>query len=396
MNWIKKYWWIILILLVILFLLGTAIVNCTSMNRVIDTFLNWLNKLITPLGIVVGLVLGYPLLKRKLVETYITKQLEAISEANAILRQKCLELMNKYPPTHTSVCLEKEHFKELLDDYKKLWDFALKADIGAYKYYKLVLDSFCEFETIIEKSEFLPNAHYKKETVNILLFYHLRQIYHYASIVPFSDKVVRKTKLNNKLKKFVSENEYEIVENFDFQIRHKVNSAMLVTFFSITINSLNAANGLLLKCFYLSAQTHIPFVRIMFNKKIYVPPILIAKNEGSFGDKDELRLIGMKSRQRILYHEGTFDISKKENYYILIYADFSIRKFEFTKEMLLKSFMDGYLNFDYCALFDANKISDVVVENNIVQIEINTDLLKKQFKDNKGKILKQMKKDAKN
>ena len=377
------------------FLLGAAIVNCTSMNGVIDIFLGWLNKLITPLGIVAGLVLGYPLLKRKLVETYITKQLEAISEANAILRQKCLELMNKYPPIRTSVCLEKEQFKGLLNDYKKLLDFALKADIGAYKYYKLVLDSFCEFDIIIEKSEFLPNAHYYKETVNTLLFYHLRQIYHYATIVPFSDKVIRRTKLNNKLKKFVSENEYEVVENFDFEIRHKVNSAMLITFFSITVNSLNADNGLLMKCFYLSAPTHIPFVRIMYNKKIYAPPILIGKNEGSFGDKDELRLIGMKSRQGYLFHEGTFDLWKRENYYILIYADFSTRKFEFTKEMLLKSFLDGYLNFDYCASFDANNISDVVVENNIVQIEINTDLLKKQFKDNKDKILKQMKKDAK-
>ena len=377
------------------FLLGAAIVNCTSMNRVIDIFLDWLNKLITPLGIIVSLVVGYPLLKRKLVETYITKQLEAINEANTILRQKCLDLMNKYPPTNTSVCLEKEHFKDLLNDYKNLWDYAQKANIGAYKYYKLVLDSFCEFDTIIEKREFLPNAHYYKKAANTLLFYHLHQIYHYASIVPFSDKVVRKTKLNNKLKKFVSENEYEIVENFDFQIRHKVNSAMLVTFFSITVNSLNANNGLLLKCFYLSAQTHIPFVRIMFYKKIYAPPILIAKNEGTFCDKDELRLIGMKSRQETFFYPGTFDTWKKDNYHILIYANFSIRKFEFTKEILLKSFVDGYLYFDYFASFDASYIGEVVEENSIIQIKINTDLLKEQFKDNKGKILKQMKKDAK-
>ena len=113
MNWIKKYWWIILMSLVIFFLLIVAIVNCTSMNRVIEAFLDYLNKLITPFGIIAGLV-GYPLLKRKLVETYITKQLETINDANVILRQKCLELMRKYPSKYISNHFEKEHFKELL------------------------------------------------------------------------------------------------------------------------------------------------------------------------------------------------------------------------------------------------------------------------------------------
>lgn len=82
MNWIKKYWWIVVIVVLIAYIITIGVINCKLINDATRMILDNLSLLITPLGVILGLVLGYPLLKRKLVDSYITKQFEIIHDNN--------------------------------------------------------------------------------------------------------------------------------------------------------------------------------------------------------------------------------------------------------------------------------------------------------------------------
>jgi len=389
MGWLRRYWWILLSIVIVLFLLAVSIVNCKSMNDIVETFLKYLNDFVRPFGIIAGLILGYPLLKRKLVETYISKQLEKISEANEILRQRCLKLMRKYPLEYISTHLTEEYFEELLQDYESLWDDAVKANIDAYKYYKLVLDGLSKFADRIKRDKKVIQSGYYNETLSSLLNTHLQQIYRYASVVSFSDKTVKRTKLVDRLKKYVSENNDEVVEDLDFSQDYKIDSAMLILFFETTIRKLDKGQSTLLECFYLSAPTPIPFVRIMYNREIYAPPTLIRKKD-LLGLELKLVLIGMNSRKSIMIDSG-----KKKLHYSLIYANVSQVGFRVED---ISDFKDDYLDLNFfgsCGKYECSIINRSSTETSVIQIGIDTESLQKQFRENKRKIKKQMTKDRK-
>ena len=84
---IKDYWWVILICLLIIYVVTVSILNLPCLNHYYKDTLDYLNLLVPPIGVILGLILGYPLLKRKLVDGYITRQFEIVHENNRVLKR---------------------------------------------------------------------------------------------------------------------------------------------------------------------------------------------------------------------------------------------------------------------------------------------------------------------
>lgn len=141
-----KYLILISSLLLIAFLLSVSIVNLEQLNRVVTDFLKYLNLLVTPLGIILGIILGYPLLKKKLIENYVTKQYDIIYEANRKLRKECLLLLDKYPDDYISTPLQEADLQQAIADIKHLANEAFDANPDAHKYSLLLLNSLLRLQ----------------------------------------------------------------------------------------------------------------------------------------------------------------------------------------------------------------------------------------------------------
>lgn len=171
LNRLSSNWWIVLICFLIIFIFVISFVNDSNLNRFTSDFLNYLNMIVAPVGIILGLVLGYPLIKKKLVESYVTKQFDIIHMNNQLVRKDCLRLKEKYPVKNISQDLTDEYISEALEDIRILNENAIDANQDAYKYSYLLYKSLLKFKDYTINS--IPHNYYERyycETLGTCVF----------------------------------------------------------------------------------------------------------------------------------------------------------------------------------------------------------------------------------
>lgn len=377
MNCIKKYWWIVVIIVLIAYIITIGVINCKLINDATRMILDNLSLLITPLSIILGLVLGYPLLKRKLVDSYITKQFEIIHDNNREVKKECLRLQEKYPIKPIGNTLTKEYLEEAVQDIFKLKELATEANQDAYKYSYLVYKSlklFAEKPPATIADTYL--SQYYCENISNFINGHLDQIYKYSQSIGYISATVvkRKTILVDKLKRYVTDNHLYQVDNIDQSLSYKHTSALLVLFSSINVAVLSSNNGLLFQCCYEVAPSPSPFVRMMFNRGIYIPPILYGGKAMGFFDK-RLYLIGFKREHSTKLHTGITTYS-----YIFYYANISMGGFVdglMKEKESLKEFWDEYIEEH---TLNVNDITEYDVEREMIRIKVGEGKLFEYFK----------------
>ena len=98
-NWFKVYWWIFILILTLLI---ATVVIFTPWYVYINQWAEILTKLLTPISILLGIVLGYPLIKKKLTEKHITKQFEIMDSSNRDVRNIVIKLLDEYKVEYIS------------------------------------------------------------------------------------------------------------------------------------------------------------------------------------------------------------------------------------------------------------------------------------------------------
>lgn len=277
-GWIISHWWVILICIMIIYIVVVSVINNPELNRITTTAFYYFNQIIAPLGVIIGLILGYPLLKRKLIDSYITKQFEIIHDNNRIVRKECLQLKEKYPIKYISQSLNQEYLTVILDDVKRLNELAIDANPDAYKYSYLLYKSLETFSGKIKSD--IPDNFYESyycETLSTFVHNHIDRIYLYSKsigFVPQKNNIKEKIILTSKLKRYITDNKYYQVEGIDHTLLYKHTSALLVAFFLTNIKCLSATNSLLFQSSYEEAPSPCPFARIMYSQSIYMPLVL--------------------------------------------------------------------------------------------------------------------------
>lgn len=388
MNWMEKYWWIILITVLTAYIITIGIIDCKQINEVTQSILNNLELLVTPLGVILGLVLGYPLLKRKLVDGYITKQFEIIHDNNREVKKECLRLQEKYPSSYISNTLTKEYLDEAVQDMKILSQIAIDANQDAYKYSRLVYKALKEFAD--RCSTKIPETYlsqYYNENISSFINGHLDQIYKYSQSIGYipSPDIIKKTILVDNLKEYVTENHLYQVDNVNQSLSYKHTSALLVVFFSISTSTLSRNNGLLSKCCYEVAPSPSPFVRMMLNREIYIPPILYGGTEMGFFEK-KLSLVYFIRERSTKLGSGVTTYS-----YVCYYANISMGAFVsglMQEKDSLSKFSDEYIKESTLNIDD---IIEYNVEGELIKIKIEEEKLFGYFRKVKGQIKSKMK-----
>lgn len=380
----SQYFIFISSFLLIAFLLYVSIANLEQLNRVVADFLKYLNLLVTPLGIILGIILGYPLLKKKLIENYVTKQHDIMYEANRTLRKKCLQLIEKYPSAYISTELEEKYVQQALEDIKKLTDDAFDANPEAHKYAMLLLNTLQEFS-----KEKHPKAHEYNETLSTFLNLHIHQIYNHAKSLGTSlnTNIRQRNYLVNRLAPFVNNNKFIEFENIDLSLSYSQSSPLLVVFFSNTFLAADSDSPFLFLAAYKAVPSPCPIARLMYNRQIYLPPVLAAP-EPIFGDR-KLSLIGFKRRKNTNISSG-----KVTHSYTCYYANITNCGFvegTITNEQSLKEFADVYIKslpFDFDTIKDFKKFDHEIIGFKIDETELN-----KAFQKNKRRLIRQLKKE---
>lgn len=380
----SKYLIFLISLLLIAFLLYVSIINLEQLNRVVADFLKYLNLLITPLGIILGIILGYPLLKKKLIENYITKQHDIMYEANRTLRKECLQLIEKYPSAYISTELDGEYIQQALEDVRKLTDTAFDANPEAHKYVMLLFNALQEFN-----KEKHPKAHEYNETLSTFLNFHIHQIYNHAKSLGtnLNSNIKERKYLVDRLAPFVNDNKFLEFESIDLSLSHKKGSSFLVGFFSNTFSAADSDSPFLFLASYEAIPSPCPIARLMYNRKIYLPPVLTSPAP-IFHDR-ELRLIGFKRRKTTNISTGKITYS-----YTCYYANISECGFvdgTIKNEQSLKEFADAYIKsvpINYEAIKDFKKF-----ECEIIGFKMDETELKRAFQKNKRRLVRQLKKE---
>ena len=371
-------------------LLGISIIDNEQLNTVTKNFLEYFNLAVTPICLILGIIIGYPLIKRKLAEDCISRQFEIMHKANGELRKLCLTTMEKYPDKYISSPLQKEEIQKCINDVESISQCAFDANPDAHRYAKLLEKTL---KTFFRKYPEEGDPQYYLESLHSFVHTHAGQVYNYAKTLgsDFDGRIVRKRRLIRKLDGFVFDNRYTDIETIDNSIDYYHTSQLLVIFFGNSIHSAPYDNPLYHLAGYGSAPSPCPMARLMYAKEIYFPPVLKSNQQIIFGLEMKLHLIGFSARESVKTN------GEKSKYHICHYANISnvgFVKGTLTKDSL-NDFQDDYL---CCGSMKDYEISDLEIDekNEMISFRIDNSLLKSMFRKNRTGLARKMKSEMKN
>lgn len=344
--WCWHHWWIPVMIIIMGSVVVVALFGNDSSVQRMEIIGDAFTQIITPLCAVLGIILGYPLLKKKLVDGYITKQFDIIHDANRSVRKKCQELKQKYRPKYISTALTKEYIDEAVEDVKELIDLAIDANPDAYSYTSIINDALYYVQEECKNGIPAYNNMSYCEGLSTWLHYHIEQIQKYSSsigVVP-TNEIKKRQILNDRIKDFVTNNYYYEIENMTTRPTVAHNSALLVVFFSLNNQYLSNNEYVLMESCFKAVPTPCAFARIMYNRSIYIP--LTLKGEPIMGIfHKELILVGFKRWNSTSLGSGTTSVK-----YVCTYANISDCGYcsIINKDNILSDFSDSYLDVPNC------------------------------------------------
>lgn len=158
-------WWVLILVGIVTIIAIFVLIDDEDNLAKIIKFGDAANTLLTPTCLVLGLILGYPLLKRKLVDGYITKQFEIVHDADREIRRCCIILKDKYTPKMISNALQREDLLFALEDIKQLYELAIDANERVYKYTSLVYNTLAMFEEKTRNTDINQGRNYTYKEV---------------------------------------------------------------------------------------------------------------------------------------------------------------------------------------------------------------------------------------
>lgn len=342
LNYVKGNWWWLLLIAILLF---TTIIFFTPYSERLVQWAKVLTEVLTPFTLLLGVILGYPLLRKRLTEQYVMKQFEIRDVANREVRHKVIELLDEYPISYISNRLTLEYIQKALSNISELRRLALDSQPDVYRYVNLLYKTLKNLEEIYTHfdSESFPHRNYE-ENLSRWLHNQLKEVYDYSKSIgsiPTGETII-KPKLNKTISPFVNHNSVTEIRDVEHSIEYRQNEAMLVLFFGTSNDSLSGDNVELYKATYEAAPSPCPFARLLINNSIYFPLVLKSKEKYWFMH-GELMLIGYRKKK------STNLNGEEYNYYECIYANLSHMGFvntTITELDKLDSFRDGYLDME--------------------------------------------------
>lgn len=395
MKWLKNNWWWSL-LIVILLICIVLVLWCPSCIEKTKTIIQLYSEFLSPTAIILGLVLGYPLLKRKLVDGHITKQFEIINEANRKVRNEALRLKAKYPIEQDFTPMSKEYLTSVYEDVCLLNELSFEANSVLYKYTELLRRALHlyikEYDKHIGEKGIVQdgNSMYiiNRDTLKAWMQYHLVTVYDYARTmqeVPTKSPKERKYE-EGDVSKYLTENTFYEIESLDPSISYYYNSQYLMKYQENNNKSLSDRDWLFFKYCYSSVRTTKAMARMMYKDRVYLP-LVLSRGTGEIFN-ETLCLVGYKKSDVInLSTWQTIDS------YVCFYA--SIGVLDNTSIIKKSEDLNGFIDTYIGRGFDMTMYEVIDSKHRMIQVEMRIDKAKENYKIVKKKLIANMKKEMK-
>ena len=387
MKWCSKNWWVVILLLTCLV---ATIAMFTPYTEGVSQWAKTLMDLLTPISVLLGLILGYPLIKKKLTEQYITRQFEIIANSNREVRNKVIKLLDMYKVKYMSNRLSLEYIRDALEQITELKYTAIDAAPDVYRYVNLIHRMLTKLEETYSKDKREENVLHKdyKEQLSTWLHYQLNEVFDYSRTIGFipTGEILQRKRLNSRLSKFVTHNDLVEIKDVSSNIEYYHSEAMLVLYFGKTMEAFASDNYELYKATYLAVPSPSPFARLLLNDAVYFPPVLRTR-EKLLLDYGELHLIGYKRKK-------SFGNGIETTYYEIIYSNFS--NIAFVKGGIknikdLGEFHDAYLDIP----FPIDGLSDLSIFGETIRLRMPLDEVQRRFACVREKLKKTLKEEVK-
>ena len=412
MKWLKNKWdivkikaktiklWIpIITLLIVALILCIIIVYCGNPSHIekARSIIQLYSEFLSPTAIVLGLVLGYPLLKRKLVDEHITKQFEIINEANRKVKNEALRLKVKYPIDGDSTSLSKEYLISVYEDVRSLNELSFDANSVLYKYTELMRRALHlyikEYDNHIGEKGIVQegNSMYiiNRDTLKAWMQYHLVTIFEYARTmqeVPTESPKKRQYE-EGDVSRFLTENTFYEIESLDPTISYYYNSQYIMKYQENNNKSLSSKRDwLFFKYCYSSVKTTKAMARMMYKNKIYIP--LVLRKVFNEVLKETLCLVGYNESGEVNPSTGqTVDT------YVCFYA--SIDVLDSTSNIKEPKDLDGFVDPYIERSFDMSMFEIKDSKHHMIRVEIQQDKAKENYKLVEKKLISNMENEMK-
>ncbi|PSR53510.1 hypothetical protein AHMF7605_08220 [Adhaeribacter arboris] len=339
-----------------------------------------------------GLILAYPLLKRKLIENHIISALNKIQETNREIHKQSQKLCDTYlPSTFNDKIIAKEDIESVLRDIKDIYYLSQEGSSDATTllfYLKNTLQG-TQKNYVLETKYIMFSTQLYGLIIKILsdVNFYCSQVVQ----VPKSTKIEAINLLNYKeLRGYVTHSDVYKYKYFNQGVIYDPKSLHHTLFYQ-SINRSN--NSSIKRAAFQIHQNVAPIINLLFVNKIYAPPVLKPPKDPLFGADNLIFLIGFSIKNQFKIGQG-HELPKElvELTYSNPRDDFHfIESIDF--ESIQNDVKDIYIENSQFSLMKANKLSRCGVETFTLEFELQ--YLKDEYKNNERRIKNKMKNSIK-
>ncbi|WP_298529592.1 hypothetical protein [uncultured Christiangramia sp.] len=352
-------------------------------------FIDYLVDLAGPLVALIGIILSYPLLKRKLTANHISWRLDKIQSSNFELYLLVQSLKDKFmPQSYHHEKLVKGDLEEIYEDIKEVYYLSLQgsSDVATLlNYLKTTIEiSIRNFDKGEDKFLF-------KNTTYIFIINILELVGYYSNQVvqiPNSSKLQKSDFIVKPLKKFVTYSKTYRYKHFRTGVIYDPKSSYYTMFYD---KADRTNHPLIMRSAYQIFNDPKPIANLLFLKKIYAPLVIESpvKNHFVGPEMHRLNLIGI-----IMWttHSSKTENSKPIEECDLIYSNLN-DNFQFINALArdnptLLEFNDTYLNNKN---WEFNKIKLEPRAHETIKIRMSKEYLEQNFKKNRKQFKRALK-----
>jgi hypothetical protein len=348
----------------------------------VDSILNYTKEILIIIGLGAGIVLGYPALRKKLMEDHIKKLIDDIQSSNKSIKIQCQTLIdNYYSKTYRSDLISISDIQQTYNELDSLHKQALNASKEVVTYVFMLKSTIQGVLKIYDPMQ-VPYLIYSNEYYGSYITILHEIIFFTTKIVniPSSSRTVRFKYINKKIEKFIIKDNFRKFKYFEQGVDYRYTSPLLLSFYG---NIHKFQNTLILKSAYKIFNSPVPIIRLLYLNGLYFAPIL-KKKEKTLFIEERLYLIGFKSSIR-------YDEKGEKEIVSLLFCNIS-DTMNFTgsikKEDLENDFIDDYIPSKDLDLKKALNLTFGTKEE--ITIEFEKSYLKELYKRNKRLIKNKM------
>lgn len=335
----------------------------------------------------IGILITFPLLRKKLTENHITNALNEIQRTNINVLKNNHELIDLYlPNTYIGRRLSKKETEKLLADIKKAFYLSQSgsSDVMTILFYlkSTIQNLLKNFNSRPERLVTAIDVYALAiNTLEIVNFYCTQ-----VAQIPKSGETINLDIINKKIVKYTSHNEYKKYKYFRQGVIHDANSSHFTLFYN---KVLKCSCPLILRAAFQIYCSPAPVLKEMYLFGIYAPTELVTIEEkpSPLGLKNrKVYLIGIKFQTELTPRKSREVVD-------LIYSnpdDIHLFANHLNFDQLKNSFKDSFIHDSQFDIKEARKMNHLCKET--FKLQYTKCYLENCFQNNKRKIEKAMKK----